>query len=292
MSISPRTASLVLVTTVIAAACGGNVVVDGQGSGGGTSTVGAGGAPGSSSFMAVGVGAGAATSVSSGGGFAVAASSSSAGGGSGGAGGTGGTPGETDACTQGGIPAAFDSPDLPQILADCAVKNLGNSGGLEMCIEAQTGLMGGCLVCVNDFVQCAEEHCEGECIPPQDSSPPCIACEATFCTPTFFTCSGLGVALGSLTCAAVLGGGPTVMTWNTTLLPSDFATVAGSQAYGDFDTCVCTTVTASGGCADLCNEQFDGTNVPNYCNGAVALSQCANCVEQRCGSELMTCEAS
>ncbi len=91
-------------------------------------------------------------------------------------------------------------------------------------------------------------------------------------------------APGTLTCASVLGGGPTVTPAERGLLPGDFATVAASQAYADLQGCACT-----GGCASVCDERLDGTGVPNYCNDSVAVGPCASCLHATCGELLASC---
>ena len=40
---------------------------------------------------------------------------------------------------------------------------------------------------------------------------------------------------------------------------------------------------------NVCNGQLDGTGNPNYCNGVLAKSQCATCIGDTCGSQLMSC---
>ncbi len=90
--------------------------------------------------------------------------------------------------------------------------------------------------------------------------------------------SGAGVAAGSLTCAGVLGGGPTVTPARPGLVPADFATAAGSQAYANLQGCAC-----AGGCTDVCDEPLD------YCNGSVATGPCASCLKATCGQLLAAC---
>jgi hypothetical protein len=214
MNISPRTASLLLVTAVIAAACGGNVVVDGQPGNGTTSAGGAGGAPstsaggagGAPSTGSIGGGGVSNVAVSTGGGFSVSASSvvgvtvtvsssvsavsvsvsssvSSTGGGGGGSGPVG-------ACSQGSDPMELDNPNLGNLLTQCAEENLTNLGALTMCIQSETGLSSGCVKCVGSYVECAIEHCIQVCIPPNDMSQACLACETAKCGSAFTACSG------------------------------------------------------------------------------------------------------
>ena len=43
------------------------------------------------------------------------------------------------------------------------------------------------------------------------------------------------------------------------------------------------------GCADTCDNTIAGTPNPNFCNGANALSQCAQCIMDRCGEVAANC---
>jgi len=204
MNLTPRNASLLslLLPSVIVAACGGNVVVDGMsGTTGSASNGGAGGAPASSSMIGVGASVGVASS--NGGSFgvgvgtstasvsssssvatvSVSASSTSASSSSGAAG----------ACTQGSDPMELANPGLNGILTKCAEQNLGNNGGLSKCLAAQTDLSSGCVACLGTFVGCAEMHCLTVCAPPNTASAACASCEGLNCQSAFATCSGQSI---------------------------------------------------------------------------------------------------
>lgn len=43
------------------------------------------------------------------------------------------------------------------------------------------------------------------------------------------------------------------------------------------------------GCADICDKLISGTPNDNFCNGASALTQCAQCIQERCGQTWQTC---
>jgi hypothetical protein len=43
------------------------------------------------------------------------------------------------------------------------------------------------------------------------------------------------------------------------------------------------------GCADTCDNTISGAANPNFCNGANALSQCAQCIMDRCGESPSNC---
>jgi hypothetical protein len=314
MTISLRTTSLLVVTTAFAAACGGNVVLDGSGGGtpgvggaggafpmtsgttgtstGTTGTVGNGttttggfstststGFGGFGTSTTTSTGFGTSTSTSSSTGFSSTSTSSTS------------SSGFVGDCTQGGDPKAFYNPNLNAVLTMCAQAHLGNSAATAMCIEQGTGVSSGCLMCLNDDVTCAEQHCLNNCIPPNTESKACVSCRATYCDPTFVTCSGMLAAPGSQTCAGVLGGGPTVTPVQAGLLPSAFVTTAGDNAYTALMNCACNTVTTgnSPGCQNICDDHLNGTNVPNYCNGSVASSQCMDCLKTYCEMTLITC---
>jgi hypothetical protein len=49
-------------------------------------------------------------------------------------------------------------------------------------------------------------------------------------------------------------------------------------------TCACGLLMSEGGCADICDENLNGTNTPNFCQGAPPLAQCTNCILMLCGS--------
>jgi hypothetical protein len=61
--------------------------------------------------------------------------------------------------------------------------------------------------------------------------------------------------------------------------------VSGGSGFGITTadcTCACVTLMSAGGCADLCDAAQNGTDTPNWCNGAAALSQCAACLAVKC----------
>jgi uncharacterized membrane protein YgcG len=53
--------------------------------------------------------------------------------------------------------------------------------------------------------------------------------------------------------------------------------------------CAYTSGDAPAGCADTCDNTISGAANPNFCNGAAALSQCAQCIMDRCGEAPANC---
>ena len=195
------------------------------------------------------------------------------------------------ACTQGNDPSQFDDPGLHGLLTNCAVQNVGSSAATATCIQAQVDVSAGCAACLDDDVQCAIAHCLSECEPPNTASEPCVVCCAANCNAAFLACSGLPAAPASQSCSGVLGGGPAVTPLELGLRAGEFNTPAEGAAYAALAECACTTGMAGGGCADLCDDALDGSNAPNYCNGAFALTPCQGCLMTHCATALETCAA-
>jgi hypothetical protein len=53
--------------------------------------------------------------------------------------------------------------------------------------------------------------------------------------------------------------------------------------------CACMLTMSQGGCADICSMSLNGTTTPNFCDGAMALAQCAACIETSCGGNPGNC---
>ncbi len=259
MRLSRGTASfLVLVVPTGLAACGARVVVDGQSGSAGTSNG----------------GGGSTSTISS---SAVTTSTSSS--------------GAVGACTQGSDPAQFDDPGLHPLLTNCALQNVGDSAAQAACIQAAVGVSTGCAACLNEDVLCAIADCLPQCEPPNTASEACVLCCAANCNGAFLACSGLPAAPASQSCSGVLGGGPAATPLTLGLRGGEFNTPAEGAAYAALVACACTTRTAGGGCADLCDDTQSGSNVPDYCNGAGAQAQCQGCLQTNCAAALQTCAA-
>lgn len=46
--------------------------------------------------------------------------------------------------------------------------------------------------------------------------------------------------------------------------------------------CACDMFLFQGGCEDICKVPIDGGTVPNFCDGAPALTMCAACIQMNC----------
>lgn len=53
--------------------------------------------------------------------------------------------------------------------------------------------------------------------------------------------------------------------------------------------CACGYFLSMGGCKDKCQMGSNGTTTPNFCDGAEALSLCAMCIVDNCGSTPQNC---
>jgi hypothetical protein len=55
--------------------------------------------------------------------------------------------------------------------------------------------------------------------------------------------------------------------------------------------CACAFVSGDvpAGCADTCDNTISGAANPNFCNGASALTQCSQCIMDRCGESAANC---
>lgn len=54
--------------------------------------------------------------------------------------------------------------------------------------------------------------------------------------------------------------------------------------------CACDYLLSEGGCKDKCDKDFNGNpNTPNFCNDVNALPQCAECIQDKCGSAPSQC---
>ena len=53
--------------------------------------------------------------------------------------------------------------------------------------------------------------------------------------------------------------------------------------------CVFMSGDTPAGCADTCDNTISGAPNPNFCNGTAALSQCAQCILDRCGETPANC---
>jgi hypothetical protein len=53
--------------------------------------------------------------------------------------------------------------------------------------------------------------------------------------------------------------------------------------------CTYTSNDTPAGCADVCDSTISGAPNPNYCNGANALAECAQCISDRCGEIATNC---
>jgi hypothetical protein len=88
------------------------------------------------------------------------------------------------------------------------------------------------------------------------------------------------------------GDGGTGGTGSTTTTPGGGGTGGTGVVTGP--TCMdCACVYQSGdtpaGCADTCDNTISGATNPNFCNGVNALSQCAQCIMDRCGETAANC---
>jgi hypothetical protein len=256
-------------TSAVAAACGGNVVVDGATTGTGTgattgsggSTLGSGGAvTGFGGGLTTGFGGGITTTTGFGGSVTT----------------TTVTTTMVGACTDPLDANIFQNTVAFPESAKCALANLGNSQGLVMCLTANVGVSSACADCMAEDLTCAVAHCPNPCS--QDpASPGCASCRQINCEAQFVACSGLAHDTGITDCAGVLGQGPTLTPWQRGLADSDFTTPAAESAYQVYDACAC-----GGSC---------GPDCAGYCNGQLGSAKCGNCIATVCAMAAAECMA-
>ncbi len=101
------------------------------------------------------------------------------------------TSAASGACTDAADTAqlATIGSNLQNLVQGCAQNNLEQEPATKNCIKQMTMLSDGCVTCFDNNVQCAAQHCLGQCIVGMSSM--CTMCLHTNCTPAFNTCSGL-----------------------------------------------------------------------------------------------------
>jgi hypothetical protein len=170
------------------AACGGNVIVDPARSGAGTGGAGAGATVGANVGGAtiVGTTGVATTAVASTGVTTTAVTSTGV---TSSAASTGGPMG---ACTDpiDTMALAAHAGDIDGILFMCTTANLGNQGGLTMCMVGNAGLILACAACFTLEGECGAAMCLNECSG-GTMNPPCASCLAAHCNSAFTACSGI-----------------------------------------------------------------------------------------------------
>jgi hypothetical protein len=65
--------------------------------------------------------------------------------------------------------------------------------------------------------------------------------------------------------------------------------VCGACAGGSCLDCACGAERVEGGCLDVCSALLDGLGEPNFCEGADARPQCADCIGITCGASWELC---
>jgi hypothetical protein len=70
------------------------------------------------------------------------------------------------------------------------VSNIGNTGGIEMCLVSKVGFSTGCAFCFAAQGDCGSKLCENQCINGVPTAA-CLACLAMNCDAMFTACSGI-----------------------------------------------------------------------------------------------------
>jgi hypothetical protein len=108
---------------------------------------------------------------------------------------------------------------------------------------------------------------------------------------------GTGGATGSTTCSDLIGTDPSMATWSTTEMASDFTGTDAFMAWDALNTCACVNTLAMSGCSDVCTMGANGTTTPNFCdsgktpNQSTTAGSCYACLTTTCMAEITACQA-
>jgi hypothetical protein len=162
----------------LAAACGGNVVVDHAGGGGAGGSAGAGGATSTTSTSTSTSTTSTSTSTST----STTSTSTT-------------TSGSVGGCTGGQDAEIIVNKPVWKELVGCGMMFVGAEPAQLQCVEAQTGLSPDCAGCADAYLTCNIKLCLNPCLN-DPGGMLCLSCREMQCDPAFFACSGLSVHPG------------------------------------------------------------------------------------------------